>query len=194
MTSGELSPAQEKKSAAILDAARTHFAQHGFEATKLSDIARDAGVAVGTIYLRYASKAELLGGVLDSVEGAFCAAIDTPKIWKTPFPDRFEKIVAAIFETARSQTHLAELMALSAFAVQSEHLAKRPMLSQIEAHISDGAARRELRVDMDVPLAAAMAHGIVEAAMREMMSNANRKPADAMAHIVDVYKRWLIAP
>ena len=44
----------------ILDAAETIFAKHGFFAAKVSDVAKEAGVADGTIYLYFKSKDELL--------------------------------------------------------------------------------------------------------------------------------------
>lgn len=185
------SPAQQEKSAAILDAARQHFAQQGFEAAKLAAIARDAGVAVGTIYLRYKGKADLLSGVLASVEAAFCEAMNTPDIWATPFPERFQKVVAATFEAARNEAHLPELMALSSYASGAESGQKRPMLQLIESHIRDGAARGELRSDVDPSLSARMAYGMVDGAMRAMMEGPSRDPAATIAAIADAYTRWL---
>ena len=44
----------------ILTAAERIFARHGFFAAKVSDVAKDAGVADGTIYLYFKSKDELL--------------------------------------------------------------------------------------------------------------------------------------
>ena len=44
----------------ILAAAERIFARHGFFAAKVSDVAKDAGVADGTIYLYFKSKDDLL--------------------------------------------------------------------------------------------------------------------------------------
>jgi TetR/AcrR family fatty acid metabolism transcriptional regulator len=44
----------------ILDAAERVFARHGFFAAKVSEIAKDAGVADGTIYLYFKNKDDLL--------------------------------------------------------------------------------------------------------------------------------------
>ncbi len=44
----------------ILDAAVKVFARSGFHATRVSEVAKAAGVADGTIYLYFASKEELL--------------------------------------------------------------------------------------------------------------------------------------
>src|SRR4051812_47259058 len=44
----------------ILDAAELIFARHGFYAARVSEIAKEAGVADGTIYLYFKSKDDLL--------------------------------------------------------------------------------------------------------------------------------------
>lgn len=176
---------------AILDAAKAHFAESGFEATRLSEVAKDAGVAVGTIYLRYEGKAQLLTGVLRRAEQSFADAMDTPEIWQTPFPQRFGSLVEAIFVAARKEESLAKLMALSTYAAQTGEHDKSQVLGMIEAHMRDGVARSELRGDVDLVLAARMAHGMVEGAMMEMMVNTSREREAVIAQIADASTRWL---
>ena len=48
---------------AILAAARKVFTQKGFEGTTIADVAREAGVAAGTVYLYYASKLDLFAAL-----------------------------------------------------------------------------------------------------------------------------------
>ena len=48
----------------ILDVAANLFVHYGYDKTAVSDIARDAGVSQGTIYLHFASKDDLLEGLL----------------------------------------------------------------------------------------------------------------------------------
>ena len=54
----------EAKESSILDAAERTFAQAGFDGAKVSDIARAASVAEGTVYLYYKNKQDLLAGVV----------------------------------------------------------------------------------------------------------------------------------
>ena len=49
----------EVRQAAILDAALTQFARHGFADARVEDIARGAGVSKGTVYLYYPTKPAL---------------------------------------------------------------------------------------------------------------------------------------
>ena len=43
----------------ILTAARTLFGRHGFQRTSMADVAREAGIARATLYLRYSDKRAL---------------------------------------------------------------------------------------------------------------------------------------
>ncbi len=52
----------------ILRAARRLFADQGYAATSMADIARDAGVAVQTIYASCGSKRELVLGLVDAID------------------------------------------------------------------------------------------------------------------------------
>jgi len=63
----------------ILSAAERIFARHGFFAAKVSDVAKEAGVADGTIYLYFKNKDDLLISVFErrmqEVNGRLRAAI-----------------------------------------------------------------------------------------------------------------------
>ena len=54
----------EAKESSILDAAEKIFTQVGFDGAKVSEIARAASVAEGTVYLYYKNKQDLLAGVV----------------------------------------------------------------------------------------------------------------------------------
>ena len=54
----------EAKESSILAAAEKIFARAGFDGAKVSDIARAASVAEGTVYLYYKNKQDLLAGVV----------------------------------------------------------------------------------------------------------------------------------
>jgi TetR/AcrR family transcriptional regulator of autoinduction and epiphytic fitness len=49
----------------IIDAARTIFARRGFTLATMDEIAKEAGIAKGTIYLYFRSKTEVYKAVLD---------------------------------------------------------------------------------------------------------------------------------
>src|SRR3569832_505145 len=63
----------------ILDAAELIFARHGFFAAKVSDVAKEAGVADVTIYLYFKNKDDLLISLferrIEQLNGGLKAAI-----------------------------------------------------------------------------------------------------------------------
>ncbi len=70
--------APEAKRAAILDAALRLFSQYGYRRTSIDDIAREAEIAKGTVYLSFKSKEEifraLCESLIDRTEAAVTAA------------------------------------------------------------------------------------------------------------------------
>jgi AcrR family transcriptional regulator len=61
------SAAPEARRAAILDAALEEFTARGYEAARLDDVAKRAGVAKGTIYLYFADKEALFQDLVRSM-------------------------------------------------------------------------------------------------------------------------------
>jgi AcrR family transcriptional regulator len=62
----------------LLEVARRQFGEHGFEATQLREIAREAGVALGTLYVHFADKRDLLHTALfDDLEQALQDALQS---------------------------------------------------------------------------------------------------------------------
>jgi AcrR family transcriptional regulator len=61
---------------AILTAALEEFSAHGFEATRLDDVARRAGIAKGTIYLYFSDKEALFQELVRSEISPVIAALE----------------------------------------------------------------------------------------------------------------------
>jgi len=64
LATGNQHPATDRRTA-ILDAATAVFAERGFFAAQVADIARGAGIAAGTVYLYFRSKDEILTSIFD---------------------------------------------------------------------------------------------------------------------------------
>jgi AcrR family transcriptional regulator len=68
--------------ARILAAARSRFQKFGYRRTAISEIARDAGIAAGTIYRHFASKQDLLRQVIEDLDAGWLVearrALDPP--------------------------------------------------------------------------------------------------------------------
>jgi AcrR family transcriptional regulator len=67
---------REERMRSIRAAALDVFSAKGFAAARLDDIAKEAGVAKGTIYLYFASKEDLLEAIVTSTIGAVLANVE----------------------------------------------------------------------------------------------------------------------
>ncbi|MCU0948393.1 MAG: TetR/AcrR family transcriptional regulator [Porphyrobacter sp.] len=155
----------------------------------MADIARDAGVAVGTVYLRYRDKGELLAAVLEEAAGDFVAAMERPDIHVRPWAERLEPLFAALLTEAARHPDLPALMRLAMQLPQDPgHLKVR---AAIERFMAGGQAAGAFR-QIEVRPAAAIAHGMVQAAMREAMSG-EIAPEDLASLLADAAGRWMMA-
>jgi len=59
-----LGPKAQRTRAAILDAAARLFAEHGYQATSVGDVANAAGVSLGTVYQYFRDRSDLVAALL----------------------------------------------------------------------------------------------------------------------------------
>jgi TetR/AcrR family fatty acid metabolism transcriptional regulator len=91
------SDAREARSAQILRAAAAVFAARGYEATRVHDIAAEAGVAYGLVYHYFGSKDRLLQTVFTRAWGAFADDLDgIARSGRAP-PDQVRAVVDYLF-------------------------------------------------------------------------------------------------
>ncbi len=64
----------------ILDAAIRVFATKGFHPTRIKDVAREAGLADGTIYIYFENKPALLLGIMDRMTTSALQNVDTSQL------------------------------------------------------------------------------------------------------------------
>ncbi len=111
----------------ILSAALLLFGRHGFQRTSMADIAREAGIARATLYLRFADKralfealaASLVDRALAEAEAAWDADLDLAQ--------GIEAVVLAkemdFFQLINTTPHGAELLAVDA-DLTARHVAR----------------------------------------------------------------------
>lgn len=99
-------PVDKAKRAAILKAARTHFFTHGFESTRLEDVAEAAGVSKVTIYNRFGDKAGLLAACVtaqcERMQGEMGLDVDDGR----SFADRLNAFGFALLAFLLSPEHV----------------------------------------------------------------------------------------
>ena len=108
----------------MLDAALTLFSRHGFKRTSMSDIAKEAGIARATLYLRFADKRAVFAALAGSVVDAALAGAELSWREGASLADNLEATILGkdllFFKLLRATPHGAELFDLDAELAQVE--------------------------------------------------------------------------
>ncbi len=145
---------REEKRENIVDAAVEVFAEKGYRSARISDIARRAGVADGTIYLYFRNKEDLLLTIceeqMEEVRRALHAALDG---LEEPVA-RARAFARFHFQSLRNQPALAQVLQVE--IRQSTRFVReyRPerlwqYLTVFETIVRDGQASGAFRADID---------------------------------------------
>ena len=149
----------------ILDAATRVFASKGFNRATIRDVARDAGVADGTIYNDFANKTDLLIGLLDRLNDTERRPASLALAAHAPLADYFraylrERVEALWSNAGLFRAVLPELLANPDLRARYYDEVITPTMTLGEAAfrglIASGAAR-----DLDVALSARIVAGSV---------------------------------
>ena len=140
----------------VLGAARDLFDEVGYEAAAVRDIARRAGVSVGSVFTSFGGKADLLGAVMaDRLESLYAELDRLVPHLRGGVLDRLRSIMAVHygFETRRLRLFVSYLCAAYGWAAQGAvtPLAGDARLRQmLEEVLRQGIERGEVRADADL--------------------------------------------
>lgn len=135
----------------ILDAAQSLFVRYGVKRTSIDEVAREAGIAKGTVYLSFKSKTELFAAIAERLCASTLADVQRIALETTSLTTRLvgilDRYIGATHRLVAQSPHIAELTAskeaLSAAAFDALDRRIRSLLSALlgEAGIArDGAA------------------------------------------------------
>jgi TetR/AcrR family transcriptional regulator, regulator of autoinduction and epiphytic fitness len=106
--------APETRRVAILDAALKLFGQYGYRRTSIDDIAREAEIAKGTVYLSFKSKEEIFRALCESLIERMESAVTAAHATRGTIDERLVAVLEAkfgfLFDTVYKSAHAAELM------------------------------------------------------------------------------------
>ena len=155
----------EDKRRQILDAAVRVFARKGFHASRVGDIAKEAGVAHGLLYHYFGSKDEVLEAVFHENWSVLLERIGSVEETDEPAADQLRHVAAIVL---RTWLHLPDVVrvVIREFG-RSPELAERigelaRPIELIERVIARGIARGEFRQDVDPRIAATAVYGGID--------------------------------
>ena len=156
-----------RRRAEIVRAAVAVFAERGYFAARMREVAERAGVADGTLYLYFKGKEHLLVSILEEYAEAFLVrarrdadAVDDPR-------DKLRVVVERHLISMESDRPLAQV-----FQIELRHTRRflrqvargrvAEYLGLLETIIEDGATRGTFRADIPAGLAARAVFGAVD--------------------------------
>jgi TetR/AcrR family transcriptional regulator, fatty acid metabolism regulator protein len=178
----ERSTATEDKRRQILDAAVRVFARKGFHASRVGDIAQEAGVAHGLLYHYFDSKDEVLEAVFHENWSVLLERIVSVEETDEPAAVQLRYIAAIVL---RTWLHLPDVVrvVIREFG-RSPELADRigelaEPIEAIQRVIERGIASGEFRHDIDARAAATVVYGGIDELLTGWVLD--RLPADEEA-------------
>jgi AcrR family transcriptional regulator len=151
----------------ILDAAIRVFARQGFHATRVSDIADEAGVAYGLVYHYFKSKDEVLNELFTERWSLLLAAIEEADRGDVTPREKLAAVAAFIVDSYRHDPELMKVIIVevtrAANSFGRTHLPEiRRAYESIAKIVADGQQAGVFRRDIDPTFASMSFYGAIE--------------------------------
>ncbi|MCO4770165.1 MAG: TetR/AcrR family transcriptional regulator [Deltaproteobacteria bacterium] len=185
----------------ILEAAVEVFARAGFHKSRVSDVAKEASVADGTIYLYFKSKDEIL---LSIFEEAMAEMIEAVEAQLAPLSDPFEQLrTFAAFHMSRVEKHKSvakvlqvELRLSNTFMREYKPTKLKQYLDIVGRIVRLGQSQGVMRDDVNpIIIRRALFGALDEIAMQWILTPAARYGLkESASQIADVFAAGLRKP
>jgi AcrR family transcriptional regulator len=156
----------EERRRQILDAAVRAFAQRGYHACRVSDIASEAGVAYGLVYHYFESKEAVLEAIFRETWTMMLAAIEAVEESEPSPREQVRKTAAIVLRTWRDQPDLVRVLVRevtrSGEQLQREVGELQLAFAALQRIIARGQEQGDFRKDVDPRLAAWILYGTLE--------------------------------
>jgi TetR/AcrR family transcriptional regulator, fatty acid metabolism regulator protein len=157
--------ALEEKRRLLLEAAVRVFARKGYHASRVGDIAEEAGVAHGLIYHYFESKEDVLRAVFRETWRELIATIRSVEQAGDAPPEQLRKVAEILLRSWRRDPDLVRVLVLE--VTRSQHVRGEmeeiaESFAAIQEIIERGQADGSIRADLDARLSSYVFFGAVE--------------------------------
>ncbi|APJ12059.1 MULTISPECIES: TetR/AcrR family transcriptional regulator [Bacillus] len=173
----------------IIDAAVVVIAENGYHQSQVSKIAKQAGVADGTIYLYFKNKEDILISLFKEKMGQFIERMETDIQKK---PSAKEKLLLLIEEHFRMLAQNHHLALVTQLELRQSNLELRQKINEVlkgylnmlESILTEGKKTGEFRQNLDVRLARQMVFGTIDETATTWVMNDQKYDLPALAESV----------
>ena len=180
-----LPSADPEKRKRLLHAAIQTFGRRGFHEAKIAEIAAEAGVAEGTVYLYFRNKEDLLGCVFDETMDEVLAEARAIRSGAGTAAEKLTALVGRHLSFIGQDRDLASVFQIE--LRRSARLVERFSRSKLSEYfrlldgvLKEGIASGELRKDLDPRIGARILFGAADEILSEWLLSGEPRPvADA---------------
>jgi TetR/AcrR family transcriptional regulator, fatty acid metabolism regulator protein len=177
----------------IIDAAIRVFARHGYYNSRVSDIAKEAGVASGTIYLYFKTKDDILVTLFREKMAQWVAAVGMAIADAPDAAAKIRRLVALHLRVLEDDPDLAEVVQVELrqghkfFRGASAHEITA-YFALIETVLEEGIAAGLIRPDVPVKVATKMLFGAVDqVATSWVLGKRHYRLSDTADAVADIF-------
>lgn len=191
---------KERKRRDILDAAVRVFAREGFHPARISDIAAEANVGHGTVYLHFKSKEMLLLAIYDELMGeAFDDARRAAETGADPV-EKLRRFVVAQSDLVQKHRELAELVLLEAphtskffYSAGVERIHEQVIY--LESLLKEGTQNGVFRPELDVSaVATGLFTAVLGALTRWLLEKSGLPPKPTVESVLEAFLYGVLVP
>jgi TetR/AcrR family transcriptional regulator, fatty acid metabolism regulator protein len=170
----------------IIDAAVIAIAENGYHQAQVSKIAKQAGVADGTIYLYFKNKEDILISLFEEKMGTFVEKIDEMIAGKQTATEKLLMMVETHFRNLSDDHHMAIVTQLELRQSNKELRMRinnvlKGYLQVIDKIIIEGKETGEFSSSLDVRLARQMIFGTMDETVTTWVLNEEKYDLVALA-------------
>jgi len=187
----------EKRKRLLLSAVRT-FGRRGFHEAKIAEIAAEAGVAEGTVYLYFRNKEDLLGCVFDETMDEVLAEARAVRHAGGTAAEKLVRLVGLHLGFVGQDRDLASVFQIE--LRRSARLVERFSRSKLVEYfrlldgvLKEGIASGELRRDLEPRLAVRILFGAADEILSEWLLSGEPKPAADAEKLVGTLLRGFLS-
>jgi TetR/AcrR family transcriptional regulator, fatty acid metabolism regulator protein len=163
----------------IIDAAVVVIAENGYHAAQVSRIAKQAGVADGTIYLYFKNKEDILISLFQEKMGTFVEKIQQKIAGKDSAVEKLLMLVESHFQLLSEDRHLAIVTQLELRQSNKELRLKindvlKNYLQVVDQILQEGKENGEFNPALDSRLARQMIFGTMDETITSWVMNEQR--------------------
>jgi TetR/AcrR family transcriptional regulator, fatty acid metabolism regulator protein len=154
---------ESDKRARILEAARSILSAKRYDDVPVSEIVELAGIAKGTFYLYFPSKADLIAAVAEGLQFEIRSAIFSVMDDQKPILEMIQAIIWAVYNVSQQHRDLMHVIEMDVLLGGSKrlHLEQDQQVKQMMLMLEAARERHEIDTGLDLQITAELVSGVM---------------------------------